>query len=137
MPMFLGEYQPNITAGERLALPKKLREQVRSNAVILTRGFEECVLGYNPDDWREEALKQEELSISDAKTRKLKRYLYSQAAEVSFDKQGRFIVPVPLKTYARLGESVTVIGAGDHFEIWNSGLWKEHLAVLEKEVGTS
>jgi len=81
------------------------------------------------------AQKQEEASISNVKARKLKRYLYSQAAEVSFDKQGRFVIPSALKTYAGIKNRLTVIGAGDHFEIWDSKVWSKHLSGLEREVG--
>ncbi len=51
MRMFLGEYQPNITEGSRIALPKKLREQITGGEVILSRGFEKCVFVYDKEDW--------------------------------------------------------------------------------------
>ncbi len=135
MPMFLGEYQPNVTEGARVALPRRLRVSVRGQEVILARGFERCILGYDKQEWQQEAQKQEESSISNVKARKLKRYLYSQAAEVSFDKQGRFVIPASLKTYAGIKNRLTVIGAGDHFEIWDGKVWSKHLSGLEKEVG--
>jgi len=44
MKMFLGEYQPNITDGSRISLPKKLREQIEGDEVILSKGFEDASL---------------------------------------------------------------------------------------------
>jgi len=58
MKMFLGEYQPNLTDGSRLALPKKLREQILGDEVVLSRGFEKCIFVYDKQDWLNESQKQ-------------------------------------------------------------------------------
>lgn len=133
MRLFLGEYQPNVTNGSRLALPKSLRNQIPGESVILSKGFEKCIFGYAREDWEIEAFKQVESPISNASARKLKRYMFSGASEVSLDVQGRFVVPSNLKAYAGIDKNVVVIGAGDHFEIWDSGGWKNHLTEVEKE----
>ena len=36
------------------------------------------------------------------------------------DKQGRFLLPQLLRDYANLTGDVTILGQGDHAEIWNS-----------------
>ena len=132
MKMFLGEYQPNLTEGARVALPKKLRDQIGGNSIILSRGFERCIFGYDRDDWLKEAEKQVSLPISDSKVRTLKRYMFSGAADVELDSQGRFVIPQSLKEYAQIEGEMIVIGAGDHFEIWNSAVWGKHLETIEK-----
>jgi len=134
MKMFLGEYQPNITEGSRIALPKKLREQINSEEVILSRGFEKCVFVYDKEDWVLEAQKQLEKPITDMQTRNLKRYLYASATESSIDDQGRFVVPTNLKDYADLSKKTVVIGAGDHIEIWDLETWNAHLDKISKEL---
>ncbi|GIW69972.1 MAG: hypothetical protein KatS3mg101_0719 [Patescibacteria group bacterium] len=53
--------------------------------------------------------------------------MYSGAAEVVLDPQGRLVIPSNLRAYAGLGKSVTVIGAGDHIEIWNLETWEQRL----------
>jgi len=127
MRMFLGEYKPNITEGSRLALPKKLRDQVLGDDVILSKGFEKCIFIYDKDDWVTEAQKQVENPISDAKTRDLKRYMYAGAAEATIDNQGRVVIPSGLKDYAELSRNTIVIGAGDHIEIWKPENWETRL----------
>lgn len=134
MRMFLGEYKPNITEGSRIALPKKLRDQIRGEEVILSRGFERCVFVYDREDWAAEAQKQVENPITDAKTRDIKRYMYSGAAEVTIDPQGRIVIPANLKSYADLGKSLAVIGAGDHIEIWDLKSWNDRLEKISGEV---
>lgn len=134
MKMFLGEYTPNITEGSRLALPKKLRDQIQGEEVILSRGFEKCIFIYSKDDWMQEASKQVENPITDSKTRDIKRYMFSSAAEVVIDTQGRIVLPGNLKDYAAISNSVSVIGAGDHIEIWAEENWNSHLNKISKEL---
>lgn len=126
MKMFLGEYQPNITEGSRIALPKKLREQIKGDEIILSKGFEKCVFLYDKEDWTIEAQKQIENPITDSRTRELKRYMYSGASESTIDSQGRVVLPAILKSYAQIDKRTVVIGAGDHIEIWNLENWSDH-----------
>jgi len=134
MKMFLGEYQPNITEGNRIALPKKLREQIVGEEIILSKGFEKCVFIYDRGDWAQEWQKQVDNPITDLKTRQLKRYMFSGAVEASIDDQGRFVIPQSLKSYADLNKELVVIGAGDHVELWDSALWAEHLNKISREL---
>ncbi|HAZ29220.1 TPA: division/cell wall cluster transcriptional repressor MraZ [candidate division WWE3 bacterium] len=134
MKMFLGEYQPNITEGNRIALPKKLRDQIAGNEIILSKGFEACVFVYAREDWEREWEKQVDNSIADPKTRQLKRYVFSGAADAVLDDQGRVVVPQSLKSYAGLEKEVVIIGAGDHMELWAKKVWDEHIAKISGEL---
>ena len=124
--MFLGEYQPNLTDGSRLALPKKLREQILGDEVVLSRGFEKCIFVYDKQDWLNESQKQIDNPITDSKTRDLRRYMFAAATDSKLDTQGRIIVPGNLLSYAGIEKEITVIGAGDHIEIWNTQNWNEY-----------
>ena len=134
MRMFLGEYQPNITEGSRIVLPKKLRDQIRGEELILSKGFERCVFVYDKEDWVFEAQKQVENPITDSKTRDIKRYMFSGAVESSVDAQGRIVLPSTLKDYAGLDKNTVVIGAGDHIEIWDTKNWEIHSDKISAEL---
>ncbi|MFA5776338.1 MAG: division/cell wall cluster transcriptional repressor MraZ [Patescibacteria group bacterium] len=136
MKMFLGEYQPNITEGNRIALPKKLREQIVGEEIILSKGFEKCVFLYDRGDWAQEWQKQAVNPITDSKTRELKRYVFSGAVDATVDEQGRFVVPQSLRSYAGLEKDVVVIGAGDHIELWDGEAWSLHLNKISRELGS-
>lgn len=126
MKMFLGEYQPNLTDGSRLALPKKLREQILGDEVVLSRGFEKCIFVYDKQDWVNESMKQIDSPITDIKTRDLKRYMFASASDSKLDSQGRLVIPNSLISYAGLEKGITVIGAGDHIEIWDTQTWNAY-----------
>ena len=135
MKMFLGEYNPNITEGSRVALPKKLREQITSSEVVMTKGFDKCILVYDRDDWVEKAQKQVEKYNGAVDTSDLERYLYASAMEASVDTQGRFVVSANLLDYAGITKELAVVGVGDHIEIWNESMWKNHLSGVATRVG--
>lgn len=109
-------------------MPRKFRDELdTSGEIVLSRGLDGCIWGFVKSAWEKEAEKQLEVSVTEERGRNLRRYLFSAAEVVKLDKQGRFIIPGNLLGYARLRSKVVVVGAGDHFEIWNPKLWKKML----------
>ncbi|MBP7859397.1 hypothetical protein KA001_00325 [Patescibacteria group bacterium] len=135
--LFLGEYEPNLTKGFRVALPKRIRDALlNEKEVILSKGFEGCIFGYSKSFFELESEKTLISNIADKHSRFLKRFLFGSAFEVEFDSQGRIILPKILVQEAQiLQESqVILIGAGDHFEIWNRENWKLINNEMQKEL---
>ena len=126
--MFLGEYQVSFDKEKgRLALPRKIREELKEGKVVLTRGFENCIFGYHPSRWEEAAQEQLKIPVTDPRGREIRRYLFSAAMVCEFDNQGRLVLPKYLLEQAGITNEVTIIGAGDHFELWESRRWEEYL----------
>ncbi len=130
MKYFLGTYEPTLLAAGQIALPAKIRRVIDGETIILSIGFENCVFGFAPDGW--EKLVAESISEPSYTEggRKLRRQLFAKAEEVKMDGQGRFVIPIGLREYANLKEEIVVIGAGDHFEIWNKSEWENLLPTL-------
>jgi len=132
--MFLGEYLHSIDQRGRLALPKKIRTEISGNELVLARGFEKCILVYTRADWERETGKELQLPISDKKGREIKRYLFSGAELAEIDKVGRVLIPQLLKNYAGIEKEVAVLGAGDHFEVWEPKVWRQYFERREKKI---
>jgi len=132
--MFLGEYQLKFSGKGRIVLPVRMREELVTKQTILSRGFEGCIWGFSFEGFRQESKRQLEISATEERARYLRRYLFSGSVPVELDSQGRFVIPSALLTYAKLGEEVVIIGAGDHFEIWNSEFWEKHLKEIERDL---
>lgn len=130
--MFLGEYQTKFSGKGRVILPSKFRQELTSKAVILSRGFEGCIWGFDVIDFEKEAQKQLEVSATEERARYLRRYLFSGSESVELDAQGRIIIPSALLDFASVKEDVVIIGAGDHFEIWDVANWEKHMRKIEK-----
>ena len=133
--MFLGEYQTKFSGKGRIILPHKFRQELTDKKVILSRGFENCIWGFDIRDFEEEARKQLEISATEERARYMRRYLFSGSESVELDVQGRIIIPSALLNFASVTGEIVIIGAGDHFEIWDNKRWKKHLKAIEREYG--
>ncbi|OQX50952.1 division/cell wall cluster transcriptional repressor MraZ [candidate division CPR3 bacterium 4484_211] len=131
--MFLGEYTLKLTGKGRVLLPLKMRQQVPGENVVLSKGFEKCLFGYDEKQWEITATQQlQNSSVVNLNARDIRRYLFSGAEITSLDSQGRFVIPSALLKYANITNEVAIIGAGDHFEIWNQTEWKKKVKELER-----
>ena len=131
--MFVGEYQIKFLGKGRIALPKRVRSLLSGNKVVLSRGFDNCIFGYEKKAWEEASVKQTEVPVTEERGRAIRRYLFSGAMVTKFDAQGRVVIPGFLLEYAQIGKKVTVIGAGDHFEIWDSDAWEKEIKLIESQ----
>ena len=133
--MFLGEYEHSLDAKGRMAVPARFRALLGEGAVI-TRGFDRCLVIYPPDVWRSFAERLDALPVTQAAANTVKRFRFAGATECEFDKQGRVLVPSPLRGYAELSETVVVVGQYSRIEIWDRTRWQEISARAEEESGS-
>lgn len=125
--VFFGEYQISFSSPGRLVLPKKLRELLKGNIYILTKGFNFCLAGYDKEDWEGRAKNLLGVSLLEQDNLDKRRFVFSSAVYLEIDEQGRFVVPRNLLNYLGKTDRVMVIGAGDHFEIWSLEKWEKYL----------
>ena len=118
MKLFLGEYEHALDDRGRITLPVKIREELDERELVLTRGFDTCIFGFDRSSWEKEAGKHLETPVTDKEARSLRRYLFSGAQKADIDKLGRILLPAQLKEYASI--------SGDHFEIWDHKKWREY-----------
>lgn len=132
--VFLGEYEHNLDDKGRLAVPSRFREEL-GDGVVVTRGFDRCLMGFPRAAWEQLAKRVNELSLGQNEARNLRRLLFSGAADLGLDRQGRILIPQNLREYAGLGDQVIVAGLSTHFEIWAIGSWGQVLESLDTSAG--
>jgi len=125
--VFFGEYQVSSTAPGRFLLPKKLRELLKGTTFILTKGFDFCLSGFDKDDWENRAKELLAVSLLEKENLEKRRFVFASAVYLEIDNQGRFVIPRNLLSYAGLSGKATIIGVGDHFEIWNLERWEKYV----------
>ncbi len=118
--MLIGEYAHSLDDKGRVSFPAKLREDL-GDSFYLTKGLDGCLAAYSAEEW--ERIHDRAEGLPTAKTRNLKRFLFSSAMSVSADKQGRVLVSPVLREYAALTKDVVIIGASDHAEVWDRDRW--------------
>ncbi len=124
--VFFGEYHLSFSGPGRLLLPKKLRELLKGDTFILTKGFDFCLAGFDRDDWETRAKDLLQVSLLEQENLKKRRLLISSVVYLDIDNQGRFVIPKNLLDYAQLKNEAVIIGVGDHFEIWNPEKWSNY-----------
>ena len=111
-------------------MPRKIRQEIGDSEIVLSRGFDTCIFGFDRSSWEAEAAKQLTPSVTEEKGRALRRYFFAAAEKIEIDKLGRILLPAQLKEYASIRSEVVVIGAGDHFEIWSKEKWSAYSTQL-------
>lgn len=131
MTLFLGGFDHSLDDRGRVTLPRKIRQELTRDEVIVSRGFDQCIFGFDREQWERESQKHLETNLTDPKGREVRRYLFSSAERVEIDKLGRLLLPAQLKEYANIGKDIVVVGAGDHFELWNIDAWMKYSATMK------
>jgi MraZ protein len=126
--VFLGEFEHTIDDKGRVAIPARFREEL-GEGLVLTRGFDRCLQAFPRPAWQRLAERVSALSLGNEEARLLRRLLFSGAAEVEVDRQGRILIPQNLREYGALAEQVVITGMDTYFELWSSERWQ---GVLEK-----
>ena len=129
--VFFGEYQVSFSAPGRIVLPKKMRELLKGNLFILTKGFDFCLSGYDQEDWENRAKSFLQVSLLERENIEKRRFVFSSAVYLEIDNQGRFVIPRNLLTHLGLVDKAVIIGAGDHFEIWEPKKWEKYVKEVQ------
>lgn len=126
--MFLGSFKTYFSGKNRLILPKRFRKNLGNldKFYILLGDYGE-IWGFDLDNWVKQAESILEIPLSTDKGRKERLNFFPRADECLLDSQGRFILPSEFMEKVTFGDEVLIVGAGDHFEIWDSGSWLKEM----------
>ena len=127
---FHGEYPHRIDSQGRIAIPARYRETFKGG-IYLTRGFEPCVWAFSPAGWEAYSAGYASMSPNSRLARTLRRRVFGSTFDLELDRQGRVVLPQPLRQYAGLQEEVVIVGAGTWLELWDRAQWAEQLRDIE------
>ena len=129
---FAGEHDHKVDPQGRISMPSRLREAFKGG-MVLSRGADRCVVGYTESQWEETVGQIANLPIHLAKNRKILRMTFGSAYQVDADRQGRVLLPLPLRRYAQINEDVVIVGMGKFLELWSKEVWEKESESLEDE----
>lgn len=145
--MLAGSYPMSVDAKARVTLPAVFRKQLvdGDKKTIYLVPLNGCVNGFTPERFEEyvNGLFEYGDNHFDPRNRddvRLKRGLWARAVEVDIDSAGRVALgkldASKAGTREKLGllDDVTVVGAGDHFEVWNTEQWNAAQESLEDDL---
>lgn len=128
--MLKGTFNQSMDTKGRMSFPAKLREII-GERFIVTKGIDGCLFVYSMEDFQEKAQKLKNLPM--AKARALQRSFMGWANETEADKQGRILIPAPLREIAGLEKEIVVVGVSDRCEIWDKHRWEEFNSEIDDE----
>ena len=120
-------YPHTVDNKGRIILPARIRDGLGGDRLIITNGFEKCLYAYAPGEWEkiEEAISA--LPTTSEKVRMFERFFVGPAEWCEIDGQGRILIPLALREYAKLDKQVCVVGLKRRLEIWDKGAWDRHM----------
>ena len=135
MDRFRGHSGHTLDPKGRLIIPVRFRQVLtrRGGEGVMVAALDGAVMGYPYDKWAE----LEDTIVAKSKTsadmRRFRRVFIGGAMDCQWDKQGRILIPPEHRTYAGLEKDVVLVGALDHFEIWDRDRWENENRLMVEE----
>jgi MraZ protein len=132
---FFGRYYLRVDEKGRIVVPALFRDAIRSehgNSIYVTCALrDECLLVYPEKAWARLLEKVSTLPRTSESVKFFMRRVIGSAHEAEIDRQGRALIPPPLRDYSKIGINgeIVVLGQTDMIEIWN----RENLDLKDKQ----
>jgi transcriptional regulator MraZ len=127
--LLTGTHPRTLDDKKRLALPKRVREQLgHVERLFVTPGADQSLCIYDPHGLEQLAAKLEQMPATDSEARVYRRLLFAQTEKVDLDGSGRILIPDRLLQFAGLEHEVVLLGVHDHLELWDARKWQDYLA---------
>jgi MraZ protein len=126
--LFFGSFTHNLDSKNRVTVPRKLLDKVKSGhneppRFYLTFGLDECLFLFTEEKWSQIFQRLDGIPLGTTEARDVQRIFYSNTHEVEVDGAGRILIPDSLKKKGKLEREVIFIGVGSRIELWNPTLW--------------
>ena len=132
--LLTGTHPRTLDDKKRLALPKRIREQVGEVAqLFVTPGPDQTLWIYTKDELERLSAKLDETPATDSEARVFRRLFFAQMEEVDLDGSSRILIPDRLFQFAGLEHEVVMLGVRDHLELWDQARWQSFLKRHEKK----
>ncbi len=126
--MLRGTTAINLDAKGRLTMPVGYRELVCEQGIgklVITIDIKRsCLMLYPLNQWQ--IIEQKLMALSDFVPGEaaIKRLILGNANDCDMDKNGRILLPAPLRSHAGLEKKLMLIGQVNKFELWDESLWQ-------------
>lgn len=137
--MFKGSSFHTMDNKGRVSIPVRYREilQERQDRQLILTNWDGYILAFPQSEWVKVEAKLGELALFRKDYRSFQRFLISGVEECPLDRQGRILIPQPLREYAKLGREVAIVGLVRNFEIWDRERYEAHRKQLEESIDES
>ena len=123
-----GEYSATLDEKGRISLPAKIKAALGCASLVVTRGIDECLWLFTPEEWEKfSSSVMEKASPFNNRHRLVLRRLISPATEVEIDKSGRVSITQTLREGAGLAKDCVLLGVDKYMELWDAESYQKYL----------
>jgi len=129
-----GEYDALLDEKNRILVPADFRKEIteaREEKSLVLRIGRNRVAWLYPENYYRELIAQRRQSLMPGEDEeKFNEAYYGMIYRLSWDAQGRIVVPEKIIKRTNMGRSLTLVGAGDHLAVWNRDDWERRAQTL-------
>ncbi len=131
---FRGTYEHTMDDRGRVALPSRYRI-LFTEGIVLVQGTESCVEVYTVSEYEAMANVVAGSPATEVAGRRIRRAFFSRAWDGELDRQGRVLIPGPLRQWAGLTNGIVITGRHECLEIWDRDVWDQEMGRLAEAQG--
>ncbi len=129
MATFIGDFVCKADAKGRIVLPslfKKVMNAMEENRFVVRKDlFDDCLILSPYPDWEEEMNEiRARINMYNRAENKFYRQYFRGAAEVSFDGNGRLLLPKRLLEKINLPKEIVLVGVDNKIELWSKDVYE-------------
>ncbi len=129
MATFIGDFVCKADAKGRIVLPslfKKVMNAMEENRFVVRKDlFDDCLILSPYPDWEEEMNDiRARINMYNRAENKFYRQYFRGAAEVTFDANGRLLLPKRLLEKINLPKEIVLVGVDNKIELWSKDVYE-------------
>lgn len=130
MGIFLSTFVNRLDKKGRVSVPSSFRASLAQQSfqgIILFRSYAlQAIEGFGIDRMEKLSLQLDTLDLFSDDQNDLAASIFADAHQLSFDSEGRVMLPELLCEHAGLSEQVAFVGRGATFQLWDPERFKQH-----------
>lgn len=130
MSLFLSTYINKIDRKGRVSVPSSFRATLThqpTGGVIVFKSYTLPALeAYHMDRMKALSDSLDQLDLFSENQEDLAAALFADAQHLTWDQEGRILIPDSFRAFAHLEEAVAFVGRGPTFQLWNPQRFEKH-----------
>lgn len=130
MGIFLSTFINRLDKKGRVSVPSTFRSSLAQQSfqgIVLFRSYTlQAIEGFGMDRMEKLSAQLDTLDLFSDDQNDLAASIFADAHQLSFDGEGRVLLPELLCEHASLAGQVAFVGRGATFQIWNPEVFKQH-----------
>ncbi len=138
MALFLSTYVNRIDKKGRVSVPASFRSALGEdvvNGIVVFRSYQlTAIEAMSMQRMKVISESVDHLDLFSQDQDDLAATIFADAHQLSFDSDGRIILPEDLCTHANLEDKVAFVGRGTTFQLWNPNAFAQHQQTARQRV---